>query len=96
LVPAMHVGLAFGRAALATVAAAQTSAHDGSLVSGYRAAFLVAIGISVMAVLIVGLQMRARTIPDKLGRVAATPDQRRRILRTIVLPAPDSTRPPKT
>ena len=45
-----------------------TSAHDGSLVSGYRAAFLVAIGISVMAVLIVGLQMRARTILDKLGK----------------------------
>jgi MFS family permease len=67
-VTAQQVGQAIGLAALATVAAAQTSAHHGSLVSGYRAAFLVAIGISVVAVLIVGLQMRARTIPDELGK----------------------------
>jgi MFS family permease len=71
-VTAQQVGQAIGLAALATVAAAQTSAHDGSLVSGYRAAFLVAIGISVMAVLIVGLQMRARTIPGKLAQMHPT------------------------
>jgi MFS family permease len=55
-VTAQQVGLAFGLAALATIAAAQTRAHDGSLVAGYKAAFLVSIGISVAAVLIVAVQ----------------------------------------
>jgi MFS family permease len=59
-VTAQQVGLAIGLAALATIAAAQTSAHDGSLVAGYKAAFLVSIGISVVAVLIVAVQMRTR------------------------------------
>jgi hypothetical protein len=47
-----------GLAALATIAAAQTSAHGGSLVAGYQAAFLVSIGISVAAILVVAVQMR--------------------------------------
>jgi MFS family permease len=68
LVTAQQVGQAIGLAALATIAAAQTNAHDGSLVVGYRAAFLVAIGIIVAAVLIVAIQMRARTAPQE-GRV---------------------------
>ena len=59
-VTAQQVGLAIGLAALATIAAAQTSAHDGSLVAGYKAAFLVSIGISVAAILIVAVQMRTR------------------------------------
>ncbi|MGH3299028.1 MAG: hypothetical protein ACRDP7_45280 [Trebonia sp.] len=39
---------------------AQASAHDGSLVAGYKAAFLVSIGISVAAILSVAVQMRIR------------------------------------
>jgi EmrB/QacA subfamily drug resistance transporter len=62
-VTAQQVGNAIGLAALATIAAAQTNAHHGSLVSGYRAAFLVAIGMSVVAVIIVATQMRTRTPP---------------------------------
>jgi EmrB/QacA subfamily drug resistance transporter len=62
-VTAQQVGQAIGLAALATIAAAQTDAHHGSLVSGYKASFLVAIGIAVVAVLIVAIQMRARAAP---------------------------------
>ncbi|WP_194922557.1 MFS transporter [Catenulispora pinisilvae] len=60
-VTAQQVGQAIGLAALATIAAAQTNAHGGSLVTGYRASFAVAIGICVAAVLIVAIQMRTRT-----------------------------------
>jgi hypothetical protein len=56
----LEAGLAIGLSALATSAAAQTSAHDGSLVTDYKAAFLVPIGISVVAILIVAVQMRIR------------------------------------
>ena len=61
-VTSQQVGQAIGLAALATIAAAQTNAHNGSLVSGYKASFLVAAGITVMAVLIVVIQMRTRTM----------------------------------
>lgn len=64
-VTAQQVGQAIGLAALATIAAAQTNAHHGSLVSGYKASFLVAIGIAVVAVLIVAIQMRARGAPRR-------------------------------
>jgi hypothetical protein len=60
-VTSQQVGQAIGLAALATIAAAQTSGHDGSLVAGYQAAFLMAIGIILIAVLIVAVQMRTRT-----------------------------------
>jgi MFS family permease len=60
-VTSQQVGQAIGLAALATTATAQTSAHDGSLVVGYQAAFLMAIGIILIAVLIVAVQMRTRT-----------------------------------
>ena len=70
-VTAQQVGQAIGLAALATIAAAQTNAHHGSLVSGYRAAYLVAIAIVVAAVLIVAVQMRVRSpeqiTPEKVG-----------------------------
>jgi EmrB/QacA subfamily drug resistance transporter len=59
-VTAQQVGQAIGLAALATVATAQTNANHGSLVSGYKAAFSVAIGIAVVAVLIVAIEMRTR------------------------------------
>jgi MFS family permease len=52
-VTAQQVGQAIGLAALATVAAAVTKAHHDSLVSGYKEAFLVSIGLSVVAILIV-------------------------------------------
>ena len=63
-VTAQQVGQAIGLAALATIAAAQTSAHQGSLVSGYKASFLVAIGIVVVALLIVVVQMRAHAASE--------------------------------
>jgi len=46
-VAAQHVGNAIGLAALATIAAAETHAHHGSLVADHTTAFLVAIGIIV-------------------------------------------------
>jgi MFS family permease len=64
-VTAQQAGLAAGLAVLATIAAAQTGARDGSLVAGYKAAFLVSIAISVVAVLIVAIQMRTRTAPKE-------------------------------
>jgi EmrB/QacA subfamily drug resistance transporter len=60
-VTAQQVGVAVGLAALATIAAAQTNAHHGSLAIGYQTAFRVSMGLSVVAVLIVAIQMRART-----------------------------------
>ena len=63
-VTAQHVGNAIGLAALATIAAAVTNAHHGSLVSGYKAAFLVSIGLSVAAVIIVAIHMRTRAAPN--------------------------------
>jgi EmrB/QacA subfamily drug resistance transporter len=63
-VTSQQVGQAIGLAALATIAAARTSAHHGSLVSGYKASFLVAVGIVVVAVIIVVIQMRTRTSPE--------------------------------
>ena len=63
-VAAQQVGRAIGLAALATIAAGRTNAHGGSLVSGYRAGFVVAVGISVVvAILIVAIQMRDRAEP---------------------------------
>jgi MFS family permease len=62
-VTAQQVGNAIGLAALATIAAAETKAHDGSLTSGYRAAFLVAIALVVLAILIVATETRTRTAP---------------------------------
>jgi len=64
-VTAQQIGQAVGLAALATVAAAQTNAHHGSLASGYQAAFLVATGIAVVAVLTVAIQMRTRAAPGE-------------------------------
>jgi MFS family permease len=61
-VTAQQVGQAIGLAALATIAAARTDADHGSLVSGYKASFLVAIVISVVAILLVSVQMRARNV----------------------------------
>jgi EmrB/QacA subfamily drug resistance transporter len=60
-VTAQQVGLAVGLAALAAIAAAETNAHHGSLAIGYQMAFRVSTGLSVAAVLIVAIQMRARS-----------------------------------
>ncbi len=59
-VTSQQIGQAIGLAVLASVAAAVTNAHHGSLASGYRSAYLVAIGFALLAVLIVAIQMRAR------------------------------------
>jgi MFS family permease len=59
-VTAQQIGLAVGLAALAAIAAAETNAHHGSLAIGYQTAFRVSIGLSVVAVLIVAIQMRTR------------------------------------
>jgi EmrB/QacA subfamily drug resistance transporter len=61
-VTAQQVGQAIGLAALATIAAARTDADHNSLVSGYKASFLAAIVISVVAILLVSVQMRARNM----------------------------------
>jgi MFS family permease len=71
LVTAQQVGQAIGLAALATIAAAQTSAHDGSLVRGYQAAFLASIAISVVAVLIVGIQTRTAPTAAPVSRLGS-------------------------
>jgi EmrB/QacA subfamily drug resistance transporter len=63
-VTAQQVGQAIGLAALATVADAHTNAHHGSLADGYRASFLVAIVIAVVAVLIVAVAMRTSKKPE--------------------------------
>jgi MFS family permease len=63
-VTAQQVGQAIGLAALATIAAARTNAHHGSLVTGYKTSFLVAAGIVVVAIVIVLIQMRSRTAPE--------------------------------
>jgi hypothetical protein len=64
-VTAQQVGQAIGLAGLAAIAVAVTNAHDGSLVSGYKAAFLVSIGTSIVAILIVAIEMTARTGPTE-------------------------------
>jgi EmrB/QacA subfamily drug resistance transporter len=66
-VTAQQVGQAIGLAALATVATAVTNSHRGSLVDGYKAAFLVSIGISIVAVLIVAIQMRTRGTAQEIA-----------------------------
>ena len=68
-----QVGQAIGLAALATIAAARTNADHGSLARGYQASFLVAAGIAVVAVLIVVIQMRTRTVTKEAG-VSVTHD----------------------
>jgi EmrB/QacA subfamily drug resistance transporter len=65
-VTSQQVGQAIGLATLATIAAARTSAHHGSLVSGYKASFLVATGIVVVAVVIVVAQMRTPAAPKEI------------------------------
>ena len=79
LVTAQQVGQAIGLAALATIAAARTSAHGGSLVSGYKVTFLVSAGIVVVAILIVVILMRDSSCarrdqlsPDADGRLTRT------------------------
>jgi EmrB/QacA subfamily drug resistance transporter len=54
-----QVGQAVGLAALATIAAAQTTADHGSLVSGYRISFLVSAGIVAVAFATVVLRLRS-------------------------------------
>jgi MFS family permease len=72
-VTSQQVGQAIGLAALATIAAARPNADHGSLASGYHASFLVAAGIVVVAVLIVVIQMRTRTV-TKEATASSTQD----------------------
>jgi EmrB/QacA subfamily drug resistance transporter len=53
---ALQVGQAIGLASLATIAAARTANAHGSLVSGYRLSFLVAVGIVAVALATVILE----------------------------------------
>ena len=62
-VTAQQVGSALGLAVLATVAAARTG-HGGSLVSGYRLAFVVATGLVVLAAIVLMLIRPRRTPPE--------------------------------
>jgi MFS family permease len=63
-VTAQQVGAAAGLAVLATVADARTHAAHGSLVAGYRMSFLVAVGVIVVAAVIVLIQLREPRRPD--------------------------------
>jgi hypothetical protein len=65
-VTAQQVGQAIGLAALATIAAARTNADHGSLVSGYKASFLVAIGLAVAA-------RRLRGFPSRGSAISLSP-----------------------
>jgi EmrB/QacA subfamily drug resistance transporter len=62
-VAAQQIGIACGLAALATVAAARTSAAGGAVVAGYRLSFLVAVAVVIAAagVVLVELPMRTAT-----------------------------------
>jgi EmrB/QacA subfamily drug resistance transporter len=62
-VTAQQVGAAIGVAALATVAAAQTTAARGSLVAGYRLSYLLAVAVVVTALVIVMVQFRSAGRP---------------------------------
>jgi EmrB/QacA subfamily drug resistance transporter len=57
-VTAQQVGAAAGLAVLATIADARTRAAHGSLVAGYRMSFLVAVGLILVAAVIVLIQLR--------------------------------------
>jgi MFS family permease len=58
-----QTGAAVGLAVLATVAAARTAHTSGSLVAGYRLAFVVAVGIACVAIVLVSLPERAKAAP---------------------------------
>jgi MFS family permease len=81
-VTAQQVGQAIGLAALATIAAARTNADHGSLVSGYKASFLLAAGITVAAALFVVIQSTPRPSTRPMSRPApgasSTPERRDR------------------
>jgi MFS family permease len=53
-----QTGAAVGLAVLATAAATRTAHAAGSLVAGYRLSFLIAAGVTVLAALLVSIQMR--------------------------------------
>jgi EmrB/QacA subfamily drug resistance transporter len=59
-VAAQQIGIASGLAALATVAAARTSAAGGVAVTGYRFSFLVAVAMVAVAAGVVLVQLRSR------------------------------------
>ncbi|HEY0248493.1 MAG TPA: MFS transporter [Gryllotalpicola sp.] len=60
-VTAQQVGAAVGLAALATIAAARSERSDGTLVDGFRLAFLVAAGLCVLAAVLAVAIIRTPT-----------------------------------
>jgi EmrB/QacA subfamily drug resistance transporter len=63
-VAAQQIGIAVGLAVLATVAAARTTAAQGSAIAGYRLSFLVAAALLAIAALNVFLQLRSKHARD--------------------------------
>jgi MFS family permease len=61
-VAAQQTGIAAGLAALATIAAARTTAAGGAAVAGYRLSFLVAAGLLAVAAVNVAVQLRSRPV----------------------------------
>jgi EmrB/QacA subfamily drug resistance transporter len=63
-----QAGAAVGLAVLATAAAAATDGSGGSLVAGYRLAFLIAAGLAALAATIVALQISSKSCQQELAR----------------------------
>jgi predicted MFS family arabinose efflux permease len=71
-----QVGAAVGLAILATAAAARTAHAIGTgvaaaLTDGYRLSFLIATGISLLAMALIAWQLRSRDCQDELARQKA-------------------------
>jgi MFS family permease len=69
-----QVGQAVGLAVLATIAAARTVSAHGSLVSGYRLAYLIATGIVVAAIVLALLQRPVHQTRSATAGKAEIPD----------------------
>jgi EmrB/QacA subfamily drug resistance transporter len=63
-----QTGAAVGLAILASAAAARTAHASGSVVAGYRLAFLISTGIALLAVVLVAFQLRSQVCQAELAR----------------------------
>jgi MFS family permease len=63
-----QTGAAVGLAILATAAATRTAHASGSVVAGYRLAFLISTGIALLAVVLVAIQLRSQVCQAELVR----------------------------
>jgi EmrB/QacA subfamily drug resistance transporter len=75
---AQQVGGAVGLAALATIAASRSAAHEGSLVDGYRLSYLVAAALAALGVVMVTARMYRATPTASRPRAEQGPVRVRR------------------